>query len=482
MRISRPAGILMRQPIVSVGLQTGADPSVLTGTFDVQAYATSRGFGTIPAETGPTQEPIADQGAVGNGIADDTAAVQAALAALPSTGGVLDLSQGIFGLSGTDDILQVGNKSNITIKGGGWSEGVAQTSGIKVLSFTSANRFDAAIRYQPILGGNNQNFVTKNLEIDGNNTQAGGITQQNDFNTWLINNYIHDIGDGGSGSASSAIRGADTTDRLRVIGNLIQRGSAAGVSGVHGIWPANEGAPDSVVAHNITTDTGHTGIPVHGPFQAPETFVEFNTTLRNGLSTGAAGMKAELSSSVDTATYDVPGVFTTYRRNYTDMERSVSGDTDAGIQSEGMNIVIEENIFRDSLRGIPSFARSRKVRIQNNVFEEIDEYGIYWEVNTGLEEDHTGLIFLNNTIQAGSRSMQTGIFFLSNFTGNIFGFGDPIQIADNKIVGASGPDIVTTAALDAYVAGDPSSFITNNNPTAPGAANVLLPPPYIGSI
>lgn len=477
MRLSQPASVLLRN--IAVGLQTGADPSVLTNSFDVQAYATSRGFGTIPAETGPTQEPIADQGAVGNGIADDTTEVVAALNALPSTGGVLDLSQGIFGLSGTDDILNIGNKSNITIKGGGWDQGSAQTSGLRVLSHTSANRFDAAIRYNP--GGNNQNLVVRDLEIDGNDQQAGGITIQDDMNSWIIQNFVHDIGDGGAGSAAAAIRGADVNTTLRVIGNVVQRTSAAGSSGVRGIWMSEAGPLDSVYAHNITTDTGHTGLPVHVASTTPETFVEFNTCLRGGLFTGAACMKSEMSNTVDVTTYDVPGVFTTFRRNYADDEKSISGNTDAPLQSEAMNLLIEENIFRDALRGVPSFDRSRKVTIQNNVFELMDEYGIYVEAQ-GIAQDHTGLIFLNNTISADGQSMDTGIFFLANFTGAIFGFGDPIQIADNRIIGASGPDVVTTAALDAYVAGDPSSFITNNNSSAPGAANVLLPPPYIGSI
>ena len=197
------ASVLLRSPPV-LGIQTGADPAVLTNSFDVQAYATFRGWGTIPAETGPTQEPIADQGAVGNGIADDTAEVQAAMNALPSTGGVLDLSQGIFALDATDDIVQIGNKSNITIKGGGWSHDVAQTSGLRVLGSDNANRFNAAVRYSP--GGNNQNLVVRDLEIDVNGQQFGGITTEDDDDTWIIGCYIHDVGDGGSGSPNGAIR------------------------------------------------------------------------------------------------------------------------------------------------------------------------------------------------------------------------------------------------------------------------------------
>lgn len=468
----------------AAGLQTGADPDVLTGSFNVQAYATSRGFGTIPAEQGATKDPLLF-GAVGNGIADDTVAVRAALNDIPTgtTGGVLDLSNGIFGvsdISGNDDIFQIGDRSNVTIKGGGWSKDVTQTSGVRVLDHQSANRFDAVWRYQP--GSNNQDLVIKDLEIDCGSQQAGGITTQFDDGTWLINNYIHDVGDGNLGTAAAAIRGADTQTRIRIIGNLIQRTSAENSSGVRGIWPENQGPLDSVVAHNIVVDSAHTGIPVHGAASNPPTFVEFNTVVRAGQTVGSAAMKAELDSRVDTATYDETGVFTTYRRNFTDIQRSVSGDTDAGLQFEGMNILIEENIFRDSLRGLPSFGRHRKVTIQNNVMEFLDEYGIYVEDNIQVGDDQTGLFFLNNTISADGRSLITGVFFLSNFTGSIFGFGNPIQIADNKIVGASGADVVTTPALDAYVAGDPSSFITNNNSSAPGAANVLLPPSYIGSI
>jgi len=481
MRISRPAGILLRDTGAVLGLQTGADPTVLTGSFDVQAYATSRGFGTIPAETGPTQEPIADQGAVGNGTADDTAEVQAAMNALPPTGGVLDLSQGIFGINAVNDVLSIGDKSNITIKGGGWSNGVAQNIGLKVLSATTADRNDSVIRYQP--GGNNLNLVIRDLEIDVGNNDIGGIAIQNDENTWIINTYVHNVGTGTQGP-NAAIRGNNGHDKLRVIGCLVHDTTAAATSAVRGIWMAEDGSTDSVIGHCIVFDTGHTGIPYHLPQTTPGSFVEFCTTVRCGTAVGAAGIKGELSNQVNPATFDFgdgssPAAMTflgTFRRNYMTTQKSITGQFDSAMQVDTMNCLIEENMMVDAQDGISTFNRFRKIVIRNNVFQLIDQEGLNLDAdNSG--DDKTGVFIQNNDISRDGRSMQYGIFYF-DWNGAIFDFNDPIQQTDNKIVDATTSPVLVTNDVLNYV----NFSQSNNGPGGSGAQNVLLPPSYIGSL
>jgi polygalacturonase len=59
-------------------------------------------------------------GAVGDGEADDTAALQATINAVPSTGGIVDLGVGIFRIrKQANDFLTITQKSNITIRGEG---------------------------------------------------------------------------------------------------------------------------------------------------------------------------------------------------------------------------------------------------------------------------------------------------------------------------------------------------------------------------
>lgn len=461
------------------GIVVGADAAVLTNSFDVQAYATSVGLGTIPAETGSTQEPIADQGATGDGIADDTAAVQAAMDALSSTGGVLDLSQGIFGVfRNTDDIIQIGNKSNITIKGGGWSDGVAQTSGLKVLSSQTAtgNGFDAVLRWTP--STNDQNLVIRDLEIHGNTQPIGGITTQLEDGAWIHGCYIHDLGDG-TGNTLAGIKGANTQTGIRVIGNLISDLGATASSALRGMFFTDEDMFDWWVAHNIVRRTGHTGIsPAQGDGLGGT--CEYNTTIRNGIDTGGAGIKPEMSNNINKATFNPAVGLTTFRRNYCTMEKSASGLTDFPFQVETMGALIEENMMVDALRGIASFDEFRNNTVRNNVMQLIDEYGIYLDANES-GQDKTGNRIENNSISRDGRSMTHGVFFFDwdDTPSGMFSFDNSLNVNDNKIVDALTTPVATTAAIDTYVAGDGGSTIANNGPSDTGAANVLLPPSYV---
>jgi len=462
----------------SLGILTGADAGVLDHTFNAAAYVSTTTLPPIPAETGPTADPLSF-GAVGNGTADDTNAVQNAMNSLPSTGGVLDLSTGIFGVvRNTNDVIAIGNKSNITIKGGGWSDGVAQTSGLRSINAQVAtnNGFDAILRYTP--SGNNQNLVIRDLELDGNGRPIGGITTQNENGAWIIGCYLHDFGNG-TGNTLAIIKGADTQTGVRYIGNLISDSGATSGSALRGIFMTDEDGFDTWIAHNIVRRTGHTGIaPTQG--DGLGSTIEFNTTIRNGQSTGGAGVKPEMSNLINKATFNPANGLIVARRNYCTMERSASGLEDFPFQIETMGLLMEENILADATRGIASFDEFRNNEVRNNVFELMDEYGVYLDANES-GQDKTGNVIENNTITRDGRGMTEGILFFDwdNTPSGMFGFDNGLIVRDNKIVDALTTPIVTSAQIDAYVAGDPGSEITNNGPSALGATVVLLPPSYV---
>lgn len=470
---------LLRNAIVASGLQTGADPDVLTNSFNVAAYAASVGLPAIPTESGTVADPLSF-GATGDGVADDTTAVQNAMNSLPATaGGTLDLSNGIFGVvRNTDDVIAIGNKSNITIKGGGWSDGVAQTSGLKSLGSQVAtnNGFDAVLRYTP--STNNQGLVIKDLEIDGNSRPIGGITTQLEDGAWIIGCYLHDFGNG-TGNTLACYKGASTQTGIRLIGNLISDTGATASSALRGMFFTDEDMFDWWIAHNIVRRTGHSGIaPSQGDGLGGT--CEFNTTIRNGINTGGAGIKPEMSNLINKATFAPAVGLTTWRRNYCTMERSASGLEDFPIQVETMGALIEENMMVDATRGIASFDEFRNNTVRNNVFEQMDLYGIYLDANES-GQDKTGNRIENNTITRNGRGMTEGILFFDwdNSPSGMFAFDNGLNVNDNLIVDALTTPIVTTAAINAYVAGDPGSTISNNGPSGAGAANVLIPPSYV---
>lgn len=79
---------------------------------------------------------VKDFGAAGNGVADDTAAIQAAINSLPTTGGTIDFPLGIYKVSSGITVL---NRSNVRLLGRGFS-GSYDTfdAGVTILGTSSA--------------------------------------------------------------------------------------------------------------------------------------------------------------------------------------------------------------------------------------------------------------------------------------------------------------------------------------------------------
>ena len=151
---------------------------------------------------------------------------------LPSTGGVLDVSGGLFGV-GSNTQNQLTAKSGITIRGGGAGTGFRALS----QSFAGGNR--AILEFEGVT-----NLVLRDFEVDLNDQPIGGIRPGRDTNTWIVSCWVHDAGTSNghiSGDKPSAmIRGFNGHIDLHVIGCLIEnsRGDAGCrrvVSPAHGL-------------------------------------------------------------------------------------------------------------------------------------------------------------------------------------------------------------------------------------------------------
>ena len=72
---------------------------------------------------------VKDYGAVGNGVADDQAALAAAVAALPSTGGILLFPSGTYRTSSATALLSITDKNGIWILGAGATNTILRQEG-----------------------------------------------------------------------------------------------------------------------------------------------------------------------------------------------------------------------------------------------------------------------------------------------------------------------------------------------------------------
>ena len=167
-----PAPIYMTTGAYDVVLKTAAGATVWTRRADPSAAETAI---YTPAGTGATTRTVQDKlresvsvldfGAVGDGVADDTAEIQAAIDAVGAAGGgVVYLPPGTYLVSGTGTIAIQINHNNVTLAGAGQN-----TSTIKL-----ANSQDKYTIY----AADKTSLRFRDLTIDGNNSNqsAAGLS------------------------------------------------------------------------------------------------------------------------------------------------------------------------------------------------------------------------------------------------------------------------------------------------------------------
>ena len=203
------------------------------------------------------QLDVRDYGAVCNGVKDDAAAMQAALNALPVTGGTLNIPC-VVGIGSTGVVLA--DRSNITIRG------TSPGAGIRSLAVT--NRGSGG--FSPVLFTvrSCDNCEILDLSFDGNDIGVIPLSLETCTGTTVQNNVIHDVG---SVSGGALVSSGGRVNNF--IGNTIFNtaptppGTPPGFGATRGMWIGNVSETkiewDPYISGNTLHDVGHTGIATH---------------------------------------------------------------------------------------------------------------------------------------------------------------------------------------------------------------------------
>lgn len=197
-------------------------------------------------------------GAKGNGVTDDSAAINAALSAASAAGGgTVYLPPGNY-ILGTS----VAPGSNTVLRGAGPASKLTCTANTPAISVNSAS--NVQVRDLQVVGGNNGAF-TSNRGVHFNTVTAGlisnvrtltcyqGISVYSSSSITVENCYVaNDI----SGGSDAGIR-LSSTNRCTVRGNFIDTPAA------HGINAGSLGT-DSIIEGNHIWSPGNAGITING--------------------------------------------------------------------------------------------------------------------------------------------------------------------------------------------------------------------------
>jgi polygalacturonase len=521
-------------------LQTSTGVTVWTednveANSDLAALAASNGsslIGFIQAGTSAVARTVQsklrdtvsvkDFGAVGNGVADDTAAIQAACTAAKTitfgssadnyrvtgtitlTSGTTLLMQGATVTQATDQtpIFNAGSTDNVTISGGrfvGKSEAsYTNTPSSQAICITASNATDLVVTsnrfenfwYSPLMidiGGNRVEFSGNNVKgpgasvlgVDTNRRNTTGCTITG-ANLRIANNDIYDTATGiivGQGSENIVVNG-------NVIHDLINE---------HGIY-ADTGMRRLTISNNVIRSTGvfGTGIKVQSydsfGVQAQCIAIVGNTIS----STGTDGIvidNTSVSPTLTTQDVTISGNSiqnaVAYAIDIRDGEDcTVTGNTivtpsQSGIAWENcQKLLIADNHVRGSATsGLRDLAvQSSNVTIKNNIVVNCatankvsDEYGIY--IASGAPES----IIDGNVIIDSAANMQYGIFVVPNFNSTL-------SIVNNTVVNSTDAALRlgSTAALREYRNNNWNGTLsaTFNDPVLPviaSASTITLP-------
>ena len=184
-------------PLNPLPVPTGSDQYVLSTTSgQPPSWQPTPSLATGPITTTGSTEPrfladrfadainVKDFGAVGDGVTDDTAAINAAIASISSTGGVIDLPSGVYRTTSTITITS----ANVSISGHGSfgnfpSGGATDGTTIRTGDRTGATRIFADFTSGPVFRVRNQNCAIVGMTIDASDTRKAAALSTN-YGVW----------------------------------------------------------------------------------------------------------------------------------------------------------------------------------------------------------------------------------------------------------------------------------------------------------
>lgn len=373
-----------------VGFTAGADESLVADRLQTSDIGAAGEAGKVLASDDPAVVKNAKHyGAVGNGAADDTIALQAAIDA--SVGGRLHIPAGRYRLTASlllpSNIILEGDGDQATALVGTWTAASGESS--KGWTYVRNAKTD----------GTAENITVRNIGIDGagdgtaSGTPVGGVVTGLLFRR-VKGVRVYNCRAYRVPGISIAYQGCE---RVRIIGNEVNQG---GRDGITGMWYTDD-LLDVVVADNLIKEVGDDGIAIgasgdleNNSERARRISVTGNTIYGAGMSDSDAAGRGIWVDGVEDATIAGNVVSDTFAAGI-----SINSDG-AGAKFRSRRVTVTGNVVRRAaiwnnatqpLVGIRCVGADA-CTIANNVVAEAVGDGIY--VN-----DATEIAVSGNTVE-----------------------------------------------------------------------------------
>jgi predicted lipoprotein with Yx(FWY)xxD motif len=378
---------------------------------------------------------VKDFGAAGNGVKDDTAAIQAAVNKAGDMGGArVFFPKGVY-LTKDEIVIR---KDNITLEGVGWEAELRITEHPKRV-ITIENAKNSIVRNLQIsLGvsgvqrndmdegiyvtGNSSNFMIEKILGNGKgvmtrgnvnhgvirdnsfkNTLADGIHITNGSkNIEIINNTLENTGDDAIAVVSYAANNGKLAENIRIIGNRVKNSKSRGIVHI--------GGKEVDILSNVMDGTSSSGILI-GQDHNYNTLASYNTHISDNTVIGAGtyAVKKGNEFGIEVAS----GAFDT-----TIINNLIQDGVNRGIGISSPKTLIQFNrVLRNKESGIQIDAD--QVTVEGNQLEGNGKYGVY-------SDGSKGLIILTNTLINNNEQNGSGIDNLMLID------GDDAKVKDNK--------------------------------------------------